>query len=239
MPAECQAAVAAKKKPADVSFALTLPEGAGGGAVIPALALPADFAEKHRDMLALAATYADPGTIDSPDEYAIVDSGLQRLARALDQWVAKRQATVGAMRKVVSSVEGEFRPGVKALEAAMSACKAAMGAFKIAEAEREREARAKALEAAQTGDAEALTEALTDASVAASGAHATGTATVATRWVIERIADDLLPAQYWKRVHDDAAIAAEIERQGGLSGDEPPVIPGVIFKREARVGARR
>jgi hypothetical protein len=143
------------------------------------------------------------------------------------------------MRKVVAAVEGEFRPGVKALESAMAACKQALGAYRLTEMQREQEARAAALEAAQTGDSEALVEALTTATSASAGAHATGTATVATRWVIDRIADDLLPAAYWKRVHDDDAIAAEIARQGGLSRAEAPVIPGVIFKQEARVGARR
>jgi len=227
--------MAARKKPAPTA-ALAV---ASAPKVIPAIALPENFDRMHADVLALAATYADPGTIDTPDEYAIVDSGLQRLARALDQWVGTRQATVGVARKVVAAVEGEFRPGVKALEGAIAACKNAIGAYRLAEAERERQARAAALEAAQSGDAEALTEALTTASAAGAGAHASGTATVSYYWAIARIADDLLPAEYWKRVHDDDAIDAEIKRQGGAHRDDPPVIPGVIFARQPRVGARR
>lgn len=225
--------MAAKRKPADALAVVPAPM------VLPALALPEDFERTRADVLALAATYADPGTIDTPEEYGVIDSGLQRLARALDQWVAKRQSTVGGMRKVVAAVEGEFRPGVKALESAMAACKNALGTYRIAEAKREQEARDAALAAAKAGDPEALTEALTTATSASAGANASGTATVAMRWVIERYADDLLPEQYWKRVHDDDAIAAEIARQGGLSRAEAPVIPGVIFKQEARVGARR
>lgn len=225
--------MAARKKPVPSTALAVAP------ATIPALALPENFALMNRDVQELAAQFADPGTIDTPEEYAIIDSGLQRLARAYDAWIASRQATVGAMRKVVAAVEGEFRPGVKALESAIGACKNAIGTYKLAEAEREREARAAALAAAQTGDAEELTRALTEASAAGAGVHATGTATVATRWVIERIADDLLPEAYWMRVHNGAAIDAEIERQGGLTNEDAPVIPGVVFKREARVGARR
>lgn len=212
--------------------------GGGDGSIIT-LALPEGFETAAAAALALAATYADPGTIDTPDEYAIIDAGLRGVVRAKDAFVAMRQGCVGAMRKVVSAVEGEFRPGVKALEAAEGACKRALGEYRLQEAERERQARAAALEAAQSGDADALTEALTTASTAAAGANATGTATVSARWVIERIAADLLPAEYWKRLPDDEKIAAEIARQGGLSRAEAPVIPGVIFKLEARVGARR
>jgi hypothetical protein len=229
--------MASRKKPAIVAAPTAALAAVGAPTIIPALALPADFGERHRDVLALAATYADPGTIDTPDEYAIIDAGLQSVVRAKDQFIALRQGCVGAMRKVVATVEAEFRPGVKALEAAEAACKRALGAYKLAEAERERAARAAALAAANTGDAEALTEALTTASVAGAGAHASGTATVATRWVIDRIAEGLLPDEYWSP--DTAKINAEIARQGGLSREEAPVIPGVIFKREARVGARR
>lgn len=53
---------------------------------------------------------------------------------------------------------------------------------------------------------------------------------------VKRINPDLLPDEYWSP--DMTKIANEAERQG-TRRDEPPVIPGVIFELEARVGARR
>jgi tRNA(Ile)-lysidine synthase TilS/MesJ len=82
-------------------------------------------------------------------------------------------------------------------------------------------------------DIPAMTAALTVAN--APEAQAAGVSTTFV-WRVKRIIPDMLPREYW--VPSDALIAAEAARQGDR-GDDPPVIPGVVFEREAQVTGRR
>lgn len=171
-------------------------------------------------------------TIDTPDEYTQVDAWLSEVVRKKDAALAMRRTATGPAYKGIKIVEGWFAPVISALETTERRLKGHMGAYRVAQHRVEQEARELAAQMATAGDGVALGAALT---VAADAAVAPmGRATAALSWEVDRIIPDLLPAEWW--MPNEAAIAqfAKAHR-----GDGPPVVPGVVFKQIAKIGARR
>jgi len=171
-------------------------------------------------------------TIDTAEEYEAVDAVLSDVVRRKDAATAMRTSATGPLYKATKTIESWFAPYLGALTGLEVLLKGGMGTYRLAQAEREREAREAAAVAADADDSEALTEALT---VAAEAAQApAGRASVGFEWRVARIVEDLLPREWWtpntKRI--DAHAKAH-------KGDDPPVIPGVVFERVAKIGARR
>ncbi len=199
-----------------------------------AVALPPDVRELaalQRAAEADLVTYADPnlGALDVSD----LDVLLTDTVRRKDAAVAMRKRVTGPAYAIAHEVEGWFRPLVTALEGAERHLKALVGAKRLATLETERAARELAAVAADEGDAGTLLEALAVAGDAAAPDGARATTRYA--WIVKRIAEDLVPDEYW--CVDVAKIGAIAKAADG-SGDAP-VIPGVVFERVALVGARR
>jgi hypothetical protein len=197
------------------------------------LALPtsaADVAALQRDAESDAPTIRAITIADAGD-YEFADAILTDVVRKKDAVVAMRKSATGPLYGVIRTVEGWFKPVVSALEASERHLKSAMGAWRLELDTRERAAREAAAVAAESGDAGAMLEAI-NAANAASPDAVDGRATVRFTWVIKRIAEDLLPDEWW--TPDVARISALAEGDG-----EPPVIPGVIWEKVPHVGARR
>jgi hypothetical protein len=192
----------------------------------------AELAPAQREAETMANMFADM-TITSSEDYTMVDAALSDTARKLDAILAMRKRGTAPLYTATREIEGWFRPTIKALESAIASFKRALGAYRVAQAAAEVEARAIAQRAAEAGDATAMCTALE----IADDAHdpPDGRATCAFEWRVQRIAEDLLLDDYW--IPDRARIDAEAKAWGG--GDSPPVISGVIFERVARIGARR
>lgn len=171
-------------------------------------------------------------SIDSPEEYSQVDAALSDVARRKDAALEMRRSATGPLYKATRTIESWFAPYVETLTAIEAMLKRSLGAYRLAQAEREREAREFAAVAADAGDSGALVEALTVATEAA--VPPAGRSSVGFEWRVARIAPDLLPDEWW--CPDEVRIAAFAKAH---KGDDAPVIPGVIFERTARVGARR
>jgi len=169
-------------------------------------------------------------TVADADEYAFADAVLTDIVTRKDAAVAMRKRATAHMYAAAREVESWFRPLVGALESGEGALKRAMGAYRARVAAEAAAARELAAQAADAGDAEGLHAAL---SVAAAPPPE-GRARVRMVWRVKRIAEGLLPREYWcvDRAKIDAAAKA-------AKGDEPPVIPGVEFVREAEIGAKR
>lgn len=183
-------------------------------------------AHAEADAHALAALTVDADVAD-------LDAFLTDVVTRKDAAIAMRQRVVGPAKAIVREVELWFRPTVTALEGAERHLKSLMGAKRLAAANAEREARELAAKAADAGDADALLGALEVA--AAAGARDEARATTRFVWRVKRIAADMLPDEWW--CPDEARIAKFAADAPG-DGDAP-VIPGVVFEREAIVGARR
>lgn len=177
------------------------------------------------------ATLTTGTAVTTPEEYELVDATLTEIVRKRDAMLSMRGEATGPMYKAIKVVEGWFRPVDKAFASAIADLKGALGAYRLEQAKREREARELAAKAAETGDADTMITALTTAATVA--APPPGAARVALRWVRKRIAEDMLDDAWW--CPDLAKIDAFAKAH---KGDEPPVIPGVIFERTADVGAK-
>lgn len=173
-------------------------------------------------------------TIADADDYAFADAILTDVVQRKDAVVAMRKQATVPLYQVVRTIEGWFKPVVSALESSERTLKERMGAWRLQIAERERAAREAAAVAAESGDAGAMVTAL-NAATSAQMAPAAGRATTRFVWAVKRIAEDLLPDEWW--TPDVARIEALAKETPGDS--DPPVVPGVVFERRAVIGARR
>lgn len=206
---------------------------AGEAPPVLALALPLS-ADELAGLLAEAQDKAEACVgLECPtaDAYETCQGLLAEVVSDRDAVVAMRTESTQAADRAVRAIRATLKPILDALEVAEGYVRGAMGGYLKAKAEAEREVQAAALEAATTGDADGLVEALTASTeLAASPEQA-----ARWRWVVKRIAKDLLPPEYL--IPDEAAIKA-VARAAG-SGEEPPVIPGVVFEREPVVAVSR
>lgn len=187
----------------------------------------ADVATLQREA-ELTAAFPDFDIADA-GEYAAVDAALSDVVRRKDAVIAMRKSATSPLYGVVKTVESWFRPVVVALESAETRLKGTMNAYLVAQHAREREARAAIATASEGVELVAALAVATEA-----GAPPAGRATVAFVWIVDRVIVDLLPDEWW--TPDTAKIAAVAKAH---KGDDPPVIPGVVFKRDAKIGARR
>lgn len=171
--------------------------------------------------------------VDSPETYTAADEILTELAQRKAGAVAMRKSATVPMYQAIRVVEGWFRPYVAALDTGIGHIKASMSAFRVAQDATERAARADALAAAEAGgDGVKLIESLTLAEEASQKPD--GRASCAFGWKVARIVEDLLPDEWWTPDLAKIDVVAK-----SADGDELPVIPGVVFERVAKIGARK
>lgn len=168
-------------------------------------------------------------TIETPEEFAAVDAALSDRAREYDRVIAMQKSVLAPLEGVAKTIRGWFKPTLTALETTITRYKGTMGAYELERRKRERAEREAAAVAAETGAS--VVEHLTAATALA---QTTGRATKRLVWRVERIIRDMLPAEYL--IPDEKRIAAEARAH---TGDDPPVIPGVVFRQEIEIGARR
>jgi hypothetical protein len=168
-------------------------------------------------------------TIETPEEYVAVDAALTDVVHRKDRVIAMRASALGPLEALAKTIRGWFAPALAALEKTETRYKGTMGAYEIERRKAERAAREAGAAALTTGE---------DAIPALTAAQALGTkvgrATTKAVWKVERIIRDMLPAEYL--IPDEKKINAIARAH---SGDEPPIVPGVVFKQEIEIGARR
>jgi len=170
-------------------------------------------------------------TVTDDASYQRADTLLTEAARHKAELIAKRKDATGGAYKTIRTIEGWFRPPIKILERCEAHLKQQISAYRVALEEREREARSQALEAAQAGDHGNMTAALQAASDA--GHRPPGRSAARFVWTVDEVDIDKLPRQYLTIDWSALSLAAKD------AGEEPPDIPGVTFKREARISARK
>lgn len=173
-------------------------------------------------------------TITCADDYAFADAVLTDIVHRKDAIVAMRKSATTPLYQVVRTIEGWFAPVLVALEQSERTLKTTMGAWRVAELERERAAREAAAVAAESGDATGMILAVTEAA-AASDAGAAGRATTRFTWIVKSVDERRLPSIWW--IPNCAGLNTLARK---APGDGPaPNVPGVTFERVAIVGARR
>jgi len=199
-------------------------------------AIEAQLATVQRETLEL-----DTFEITTPEVAAIVLADLQDKLRVKDATTKIRDSFCQPIRKVANDLASQlFNPTIKAFEAYEEKAKLKLGAFELAQAETRKVLTAQAADAARANDVGTMTTALQAANQIALSKPAGASFTFT--WRVKRLEPQLMLGysvgveQYWSP--DMSKIEAEAERQG-THGEEPPVIPGVIFEREADVAVRR
>lgn len=216
--------------------------------VIDSQAHPADPAqvlaiERARLAIDLAARQAeleadaDPEclatiTVHDDHTYAVVTDLRTKVRAIKDELVTLRQGAAQPWKKVATTIEAMFRPGIQAAEQIEADFRLKLESYQVAKLTAEREAREAATAAAQADDSGALVAALQASTDLAARAPDGGRTSV--RWTVKRIAQDLLPDEYW--TPDVAKIEAIAKAH---KGDDPPVVPGVIFEQAVSVAVRR
>jgi hypothetical protein len=190
-----------------------------------------NLAELQREAEENAPAYALV-TIEDANDYTLADALLTDVAQRKADVLAMRKSATGPMYTAAKTVEAWFRPLLTALEASEAALKRVMGQYRIALEKREREARELAAKAAEASDAKALVTALTVASEAAT--KPAGRATARYVWAVESCNPPAMSREF---------LVPDVSRLEALArahkGDEPPIVPGVVFVRRAIIGARK
>lgn len=198
----------------------------GPGAPYDRAIIAAEFEQDRETLLRMADTRTPA---DEPG-LAALDADLTEVARLRHELVERRQAPLRDVKAVIKEVESWFLDYVKACDRAIDGMKRAKSNF-LTERDRLRLAeRERAQAAADAGDSSAVLAHVVQAQALEAAPKGTRYA-----WEVKRINPDLLPDEWW--CPDTTKIAAVAEAAG--SGDEAPIVPGVIFERVAVVQARR
>lgn len=165
-------------------------------------------------------------TVPDDETYQVADQLLTGILQRLDAVEKTEAGITGPIKEGLKNARALFAPLRSSLDACVVMVKRAMAAHVTEKARLESEARKLALAAAKAGDDTTMAEALTVAADAAEK-PATG-AQARPRWIVERTIPGMIPDEYW--CVDEAKIGAIAKAWPGQSED-PPIIPGVIFKR--------
>lgn len=171
--------------------------------------------------------------IENAEDYAFADGVLTDVVQRKDAFEDMMKSATAPLNAGLKVVRSWFAPGRDAFETCEAHLKGLLSTYRVRQAAEAQKAREAAARAVETGaPAEAQLAALQTAADA--GAAPAGRATVAFAWRVARVVADLLPDEWW--TPDDAKLAAFAKAH---KGEDAPVIPGVVFERVARVGARR
>ncbi len=213
------------------------------------LTLPVvDPAQLAAGLMQLKADRAEMETLTAsarewPAELAAaVKAALIDALKAHDALKAERDRVVNPIYKAYKNASDTYKPHLDESDALIKALRAGVGAYDLAQHERKQ----LALQTAQTLvlSTDALAPAALAEALEVANSQPAKVEGVATRfeWRVKRIVVELLPGwhaaigPYW--TPNMTAIDADAERQG-TTGDEPPVIPGVVFERVPLVTGRR
>lgn len=200
---------------------------------VAGLGLPHSRAEieaMHAPDREALATYAKGVTVTDEASLLAARAILSDVAQSRDGYVKMRQGPVAQIKGVIKEWESWFLAPIKEHDAAEAGVKASCNAYLTAKANEAAKAREAAQVAADRGDSSAVLANIQQAQALEAVPSGTRYA-----WEVKRIATDLLPDEYW--IPDHEKIAAVAKAAG--SGEEPPVIPGVVFERVATMQARR
>ena len=170
-------------------------------------------------------------TVDTPEDYSFADEVLTDVVQKKDALVAMRKRATEPLKASAKEIESWFAPAVKLLSDVELFLKGRMGAYQAHLAALKAKADEDAAQAAAAHDAPALLEAM-----AAVPEAAAGRATCAWFWRVVRVNPLLVRDE--DKVPDLAKFEAVAKAHPGAD-TQPPVIPGVIFERCPRIGARR
>lgn len=199
-------------------------------------------AEFKVDMLTITALHSQAtkesallvsASIDNDDDAADANASLKDWLSKLDKVSKMKKETLAPLKEAEKRINDLFKPLLDAGQTLTTGVRGMLERYELDKRAAQREAMAKAAEAAQSAEPEALLTALTEAEDAAP-VKLEGTS-FRRVWVIKRIIEGLLPDEYW------AVDTKKIEGIGKAfaKSDTPPVIPGVVWEESLSSTMRR
>jgi len=187
-------------------------------------------------------------SIDNDDDAREANDELRKQLAALDSVNALEQETTAPLAEGLKRVKALFKTAKDPINAVVSRLRALLEGYELEKRAAQRAAMAEAAHAAALPTPEKLTEALAKVEEAAP-TTLEGTSFVRT-WVVDRfalncvleelsgrksrVAMTMIPDKFW--IVDEKALAALGRAH---KGDEPPIVPGVVWKEELSSRVRR
>lgn len=214
--------------------------------VVLSFAIPLD--EPHlQTQLSVAAQHTAElagASIDSEDDAADANAMLREMLQMRDALEAARKASVAPINAEHDKVQGRYKPVIAAFDSPIASLKKMLGDYALEQQREQRRLLAEVATVALEPTPGALTEALAAVDDAAP-TKLEGT-NVRSVWKprryamgcitadMHRTATTMIPDEFW--VLDEKKIAAFARR---VAAADTPVIPGVVFEREAVVTVQR
>ena len=171
-------------------------------------------------------------SIDNDNEAAEANEYLRDWLSKLDGVSAKKKETLAPLKEAEKRINDLFKPLLDKGAQLTSGIRKMLTDYELAKRAAQRKALEEAAQAASSPEPEALLTALEKVEEAAP-TQLDGTS-FTRKWVIKRIAEDLLPDEYW------TPDTKKIEAIGKAhKGDTPPTVPGVIWVEELSSRVRR
>lgn len=174
------------------------------------------------------AEFLEAQPCSSPEEEAWFSQNLGAVRGLLKDLEDSRTSVTKPMIAAKAKVDGLFAPATKPLQRCEAIIRAKLAEAATARFQAAAEARRLAESASQAGDFEAVVVALAEAPVDVKGSGSSAKAV----YVAEVVDFAALPDQY-KMVN-----ARALHDAGGVFDGEPDLIPGVVWRLEAKVRAR-
>lgn len=199
--------------------------------------------------LALRETLAEAETLNvsSEQEKAIVGAILIDQLKTLDVMQEQRDGVTKPLHAGWKRACELFAEGLDLQTAICKALKTAIGNFELAQLNAREAATLEARAALVSGDVQKIEQALTVVNAPTVKAQGVSTGFM---WKVARLVEPypcqhcgsrrgMIPQSYWLESANEKALD-ELARHAPCGpGDEPPIVPGVIFERAAAVTGRR
>jgi hypothetical protein len=171
-------------------------------------------------------------SIDNDDEAADANAHLREWLTQLDKVSAVKKETLAPLKEAEKRINALFKPLLDAGADLTGRLRNMLTVYELEKRKVQREALESAAQAASSPEPEALLEALQDVQDAAP-TPLEGTSFTRV-WVVKRIVRDLLPPVWL--MPDEKKIAAYGKAH---KGDDPPIIPGVVWEESLSSRVRR
>jgi hypothetical protein len=186
-------------------------------------------------------------TVSSEQEKAIVGAILIDQLKTLDVMQEQRDGVTKPLHAGWQRACELFKEGLDLQKAICDALKKAIGNFELAQLAAKEQATQEARAALVSGDVQAIERSLSVVNAPTQKAQGVSTGFM---WKVARLVEPvpcqycgsrrgMIPQQYWLESANEKALD-ELARHAPCGpGDEPPIVPGVVFERAASVTGRR
>lgn len=201
-------------------------------AIVAAPSIDIEFVARHKSIALGLQSLASSGPLETADDELGLDGLRKNAAKLADELDEKRTSITKPILESKRRVDELFQPVIKALKEAESIARRRLEAFALKRLEDERKALLAVQAAAETQDVEAIDAAFETIPEE----RQTTDSTLTFGWDYSIVDIAKIPDPYTARVLNVPVLEAFLKTH---EGDKPPNIPGLSFKRVAKLRGKR